>query len=446
MGRDIDVVVVGANVAGASVAQELAIRGLHVTIVERLPGPEVGARSCGDGIERFQFEKLGLEVPQGDFILREVEVAYVASPDRNHKMKGKSAGIAIERYGLNQHLLSKATGAGADLMDNTLASSPILEGGRVVGVKCQARGDGGTSEVRAPVTVDATGWRGVLRCALPPEWPIAEEVPRRELAFAYREERRRAEPKGDLLVEATFDFEIAPQGLYWMADRTDTLVNVGIGMQWLPDIPNARRVLRERVVPLYPDLEGTEVIRSGGGVIPNRRPIDCFAAPGIVALGDAACQVQPLSGSGIGASMYAAKLAGEAIAKALETTRAPGLGDLFPYVVAYQRSYGADQAANQVLRLCLQSLTNAQLNRLISSRIVAEEDLVAAARTGRLHMGFKGKLRAAAKLVGEPKLIRTLSRMQSKMEDARHLYAQYPEDPSGLRAWREQAAKLFAST
>ena len=265
------------------------------------------------------------------------------------------------------------------------------------------------------------------------------------MAFAYREERRRAEPKGDLLVEATFDFEIAPQGLYWIADRTDTLVNVGIGMQWLPDIPNARRVLREQVVPLYADLEGTEVIRSGGGVIPNRRPIDCFAAPGIVAIGDAACQVQPLSGSGIGASMYAAKLAGEAIAEALEGTRAPGIEDLFPYVVAYQTSYGADQASNQVLRTCLQSLTNAQLNRLITKGIVAEDDLVAAARTGRLDMGFKGKLRAAAKLVGEPRLIRLLSRMQSKMEDARRVYNQYPEDPSGLRAWRGRAADLFAT-
>jgi digeranylgeranylglycerophospholipid reductase len=440
---DLDVIVVGANVAGASMARELAHRNLRVLMLERQPASEVGSKSCGDGIERYQFERLGLEVPDGDYILRDVGVAYLSSPDKRHRLRGEAAGIAMERFGLNQHLLTGAIDGGVELQDLTEAVAPMVEGNRVVGVRCQPRNGGETSEVRAPVTVDATGWRGILRRQLPSDWPVAEKVPREEMAIAYREERQREEPVAELKVEATFDFEIAPGGLYWVADRTDVLVNVGIGMQWLADLPNPRTMVRERVLPMYPDIQATSLIRAGGGIIPNRRPIDCPVAAGFVVIGDAACQVQPLSGSGIGASMYAAKLAAVTITRALESTRSPSTADLFPYAHAYNSTYGADQAANQMLRTSLQALTNAQLNRLLGARVVSEEDLVSAARTGRLDMGFGGKLKAATKLLGEPRLVRALARMRSNMESARSLYEEYPDNPATLDAWRRRASDLL---
>ena len=216
-------------------------------------------------------------------------------------------------------------------------------------------------------------------------------------------------------------------------------------MQWYPGVPSPRRVIRERVIPIYPGLESTEVIRSGGGIIPNRRPIDCPVAPGLMALGDAACQVQPLSGSGIGASMYAARLASRVAVEALESAGAPTVEDLFDYPRAYHTTYGADQAANQMLRSSLQELTNAQLNRLMAADLVSEEDLVTAARTGRLALSFGAKLRAAGKLLGEPRLARALARMQRRMEAARNLYSEYPANPAGLPAWRRRAGKVFSA-
>ncbi len=443
METDLDVIVVGANVAGASVAHEAASRGLRVVLVERLPAAEVGSRSCGDGIEQYQFEKLGLPVPQGEFMLREVKVAYLNSPDRKVRLRGESAGLAMDRFGLNQHLLGQALDSGAVLMDDTEVACPLVDGSRVVGVTYRSRGGGDMQEMRAPVTVDATGWRGQLRRALPVEWPVAEVVLRHEMALAYREERRRSEPVDELLVEATFDYDIAPRGLYWVADRTETLVNVGIGMQWVPGIPNPGTRIRERVIPLYPGLASTEVIRADGGIIPNRRPIDCPVAPGLMVVGDAACQVMPLTGSGIGASMYAAGLLARTLVEAIGSSRSPGMEDLFPYAHEYHTSYGADQAANQMLRASLQALTNKQMNRLMGSRLVSEEELVSAARRGRLDMSFGQKLKAAAKLLGEPRLIRALARMQSNMEAARHLYLEYPQHPRDLEAWRKRASKVF---
>ena len=245
------------------------------------------------------------------------------------------------------------------------------------------------------------------------------------------------------MVEATFDFEIAPGGLYWYADRSETLVNVGIGMQRQPGMPSPRGTVRGRVLPIYPDLEGTEVIRAGGGMIPNRRPLDCFAADGMVAVGDAACHVNPLSGSGIGASMYASRILSRVVSEALESGGAPAASDLFPYVTAYQRGYGGDQAAFQVVRGTLQSLTNRQLNRVMGTGTLSEEDLLTAVRTGRLDLGFGQKLRAATRLLGEPGLVRALLRMQRRMEAVRGHYAEYPEDVGELAGWRSRTAGIF---
>ncbi len=438
-----EVVVVGANVAGASVARQLAERGLRVGLVERQSGPEVGSRSCGDGIERFQFERLGLPTPAGEYVLREVDVAYLLSPDRASRFLGAGAGIAIDRFSLNQHLLARAVQAGAELHDRFEALAPVVEEGAVTGVRVKRRDGGGTVLMSAPVTVDATGWRGVLRHRVPAGWLIAERVPAHETAIAYREERRRRGPKEDLVVEATFDYEIAPMGLYWYADRTDTLVNVGVGMQRSPGNPRPRRVVRERLLSIYPDLDDTEIIRAGGGIIPNRRPIDCPVANGMVAVGDAACQVNPLSGSGIGASMYASRILADVIATAIETSSSPRLTDLFPYITAYQRGYGKDQAAYQVLRQTLQSMTNRQLNRLMGSGTLSEEDMNSAVRTGKLTLSFGRKLRAAGKLLGEPGLVRTLMRMQRAMEAVRDHYARFPKEEADLERWRGRARGFF---
>jgi digeranylgeranylglycerophospholipid reductase len=440
---EVDVIVVGANVAGVFTAQGLADRGLDVAIIESQTRSEVGSKSCGDGIDVYQFEKLGLPIPRGDFILREVSVAYLCSPDRRTRFRGRSAGITIDRYALNQHLLDQALDAGVHLYDGTEALAPRVEGRRVSGVVYRTRESGDDGKLRAPVTVDATGWRGKLRSAVPPAWPIAEEVPAHETAIGYREEMRRPEPVDEMNVEATFDFDIAPKGIYWYADRTETLVNVGVAMQRYPGIPSPRKVIRERVRPLYPGLEGTELIRSGGGVIPNRRPLDCPVANGLVAVGDAACQVNPLSGSGIGASMFASGLLAKTVSVALETTRTPTAEDLFPYALAYQTTYGADQAAYHILRAALQAMTNPQLNRLMGSDIISEEEMVEATRTGRLTLTFGAKVKAAAKLVGEPGLIRSLTRMNRLMQEARQLYTEYPDSIDGLERWRRRSADLF---
>jgi flavin-dependent dehydrogenase len=141
--------------------------------------------------------------------------------------------------------------------------------------------------------------------------------------------------------------------------------------------------------------------------------------------------------------MYAARLAAEGMAKAIESTSTPGLEDLFPYAHAYHSTYGGDQAANQLVREFLQSLSNAQINRLMASRILSEEEVVSIARNGRLDLSFVDKLRVLGKLIGEPRLIRGLSRLRNDMETAKRLYSDYPVDHMELDGWSKRASAVF---
>ena len=47
-----------------------------------------------------------------------------------------------------------------------------------------------------------------------------------------------------------------------------------------------------------------KIISSGGGVVPVRRPLWSCAADGIIFIGDAGCQVNPLHGGGIAVIRY----------------------------------------------------------------------------------------------------------------------------------------------
>ena len=70
--------------------------------------------------------------------------------------------------------------------------------------------------------------------------------------------------------------------------------------------------------------------------MPTRRPLDSLVGNGIVVIGDASCQVNPIHGGGMGPSMVGGKIAGEVIAGALEKGE-PSLERLRMVNVRYMR-------------------------------------------------------------------------------------------------------------
>ncbi|WP_421119614.1 NAD(P)/FAD-dependent oxidoreductase [Aquihabitans daechungensis] len=180
----------------------------------------------------------------------------------------------------------------------------------------------------------------------------------------------------------------------------------------------------------------------GGGLIPLRRVYDRFTAPGLALVGDAACQVMPGHGSGIGFGLIAGKVLAEAVGDAED----PGDPDvLWRYQASYLREFGAILAGYDAVRRMSVRLGSGGVEELFASGIFSPA-LVRPGLEQKLGMLGPAQTAAAARtLAGRPHLARIVVPALAAMTTARALYAAYPRRSSerAFRAWRASARLLL---
>jgi len=436
-----DVIVVGGNVAGASMAKVLADSGFKVLLVERMAKDRIGSNTCGDGLDKQEFKRLGLLLPEGDFVDGEIFHAVAFAPDRVHTLSAGGVLRAVHRYKFCQHLINSASAAGAEIMDNTHAVGPVLKNDYLVGIKVK-NNRGETKELTSRIVVDSSGINAVIRKRLPPDWWVAEKIHMMDTSVCFKETRIYDTPQPEPTVRGYISRDIAPGGYYWLAMRTKTKVNVGMGVKRTGSHPNPRRQIYEKMLPLHPELKNTKIKWHGGGLIPRRRPLECMVGNGFIATGDAAAMVNPMSGGGIGPSMYAGKLGGELLPPLLEKDDL-SLKALWIFNHEYNLNYGHVQAANHVMRRHIEDLTDEQINALFAAELFTEEELIEAIEKGSLSVGFLSKLKKLGKLARHPRLLMALRRLYNDMKTAREIYMRYPENPDGFLEWRKEVRRFF---
>jgi 2-polyprenyl-6-methoxyphenol hydroxylase-like FAD-dependent oxidoreductase len=162
MAEEFDVVVVGGRCAGAPLAALLAAHGLSVAVVEQATFPSSTLSSHIFEADALAFlDRLGLTeklrktgAPFAKRVALRLEDVYVTAswPQR----PGDVGGVASIRRERLDPLLTEAAGeAGAKLRFATKVTGLLEEGGRVVGVRTECRGE--ESELRAALVVGADG-------------------------------------------------------------------------------------------------------------------------------------------------------------------------------------------------------------------------------------------------------------------------------------------------
>jgi electron-transferring-flavoprotein dehydrogenase len=167
-----------------------------------------------------------------------------------------------------------------------------------------------------------------------------------------------------------------------------------------------------------------------------------MVANGFAASGDAAAMVNPMSGGGIGPSMYAGKLGAEIYSDAVRKDDV-SLRSLWKFNYEYTINYGHVQAANHVMRRHIEDLTDDQINALFAAELFTEEELLEAIEKGSLSVGFSTKLKKLGKLAAHPRLLMALRRLYNDMKTAREIYQKYPKSPDGFLVWQKEARKFF---
>ena len=328
-----DVVIAGAGPAGSVAAAALASRGLRVVVCDRAAFPR--DKTCGDALiadSWMALEKLGL----GDAVAARAETSGaldVIPPD------GAPLGIpgtlrVLPRRVLDAILLDHAIRCGAEFRQLSV-DGPIADGDAVAGVVARDT-SGRAHELRAPLTVLATGANGAALRAFDPD-------ARSEASgTALRVYARPRVPAQACVI--ALDRTLRP-GYAWAFPAPDGLMNVGVGLFKGAGLREAGVNLRASLESL---LRGAGPIGSRFGPFteasaiagaPLRTSLEGTRAAkrGLAIIGEAAGTTYAATGEGIGKAMESGLLLAE-----LAGTHAadlPGLGPL--YSSALRDRFGA---------------------------------------------------------------------------------------------------------
>lgn len=363
-----DAVIVGGGPAGASAAIRLAQAGARVLLAEQKKFPR--AKLCGEFISpecRAHFAELGVleelhdagatQVSATDFYTRRGQKVSVPSAwlglDGGAGV-GAACALGLSRAEMDQRLLMRARAVGVEVLEETQARGLLFADARVTGVELQRAG--ATSQVRAAVTLDATGRARAL----------ARRVERVQRDSATKANGDAAKPRAQLVA---FKAHLAGARLgegaceiYFYRGGYGGLSRVERGLSNLCFIVAARdvraresdaeRVMREVLMTnrraaaalaearVCTEWLAVALERFGrGAVVP---------APGLLAVGDAAAFIDPFTGSGMLMALESGALAAEVLTRAL-----PALRNADSYAALatdYRTRYRARFAAR--LRLC----------------------------------------------------------------------------------------------
>ncbi|UXD21645.1 dehydrogenase [Ignicoccus pacificus DSM 13166] len=435
-----DVVVVGAGTTGLVAAKFLAEKGYKVLVTELKSEEELGNKVCGDAISKEYFEKIPIGYPPKEATEGEIVGAKLYSPDEKTIWTVPGEGYMLNRRNFGRWLYSLAKDAGVEFSFETRVLGPIVKEGKVRGVTVRRKGKVETIEAR--LVIDASGVVSIVRRALPKTWSVSEPLDLKDTAVAYREIREVKEQVPDEhYIRIYVSQEKAPGGYWWLFPYPGTKkINVGLGVQGGVGHKDPMWYFHKYLAP-RPEFQGSKVLHAGGGVVPTRRPLDSMVANGFAAAGDAAYQVNPIHGGGIGSGMLGAYLLAKTAIKALEEE--PTEENLWHYNIDFMNAYGAKQAALDVFRLFLQSLSDDEINYGMKNKIIKEEDLLEASLKGKLEIKTADKIMRVIKALGKPSLLAKLKVVADYMGEIRELYKNYPQSPQEFPQWREKVKRVF---
>lgn len=359
--NDLDVVVVGAGVAGAACARFLAEGGRRVALVDRRPRASAGARWV-NGVPSAVFDEVGLARPLPPELRGAGHRFVVAPPSGRARVTIDDNPIAeVDMRLLGDRLRAGAVAAGARLLDETAVDGVLVADGRVRALETRH----GT--LRAPLFVDASGLPAVVRRAVFPRWP---DVSRGDLCLAAQQVHEIADDAGAARFLATHELDdgavIAWTGTHGGYSVLNVRVErgkgeVGVLTGAVPDSGTSGVAMIDEFIGRERWI-GARVF-GGAGALPLRRPYARLVAPGLALLGDAGSQMFPAHGSGIAIGLRAARLLADVVLDA-PIERAGDHELLWRYAARFHRRHAGTLQGYDVVRRMAQAFSRDESEEL----------------------------------------------------------------------------------
>jgi digeranylgeranylglycerophospholipid reductase len=352
-----DLPVVGAGPAGSMAAKTAAEAGLKVALLEKRQ--EIGEPiRCAGGISKSSLNKL--VEPDPKWIAAEVKGARIYAPDGTAiKMSENQAqgdrGYILDRSIFDRALATDAARAGAEVFVKTRAVELLKRDSVPCGICAQREGE--LLKMEAPLVIGADGveskvgrWAGI---------DTALKLKDIEVCAQFLVQDRNIDED---YCEFYLGEEIAPGGYVWSFPKGDQLANVGVCIQGSKSSPGlAAKLLENFIRKRMPDARLLDLVV---GAVPASGPIETIISDGVMLVGDAARQSDPLTYGGILNGMKAGVMAGEVAAEV--TPEGDFCRAVFEaYEERWRSNIGKEIGRNYRLKSFFSKLTDQDLNSVL---------------------------------------------------------------------------------
>jgi len=348
-----DVIVVGGGPAGSWTARHAAMRGMSVLVLEK--DREIGIPvRCAEGVSEEGLLRVVDTVPER-WIAQRISGVQLISPDGTVVQSNVNGlGMTLHRRIFDADLAAMAGEAGADVVTRAYVHGLIMRDGFACGVK--VRHMGREYEIRSTLVVGADGvesrvgrWAGLDTVT-----PLKEMDPCVQMVLANID----IEPD---VVRLYFGQDVAPGGYLWVFPKGPRMANVGLGISGTASRKKkAVEYLKAFVSRTFP--RHTMLCMVAGGV-PTVKTLDRITGNGVMLVGDAAHQANPITGGGILYGMQAGVIAGRVAAEAVRD------GDvtekrLSQYPREWHRGYGRETERAYKIKPVITGFSDNDLNHI----------------------------------------------------------------------------------
>ncbi len=394
-----DVIVVGGGVAGSTTARFLAKEGYKVKILEAKSNVGIPVQ-CGEAIGKETINDI-LKIGVPKHALRtEVRGFRVFSPSLRkleYRLE-KDGGYVVDRRVFDKEMLVGAAVEGADIQLNTRVTNIKIE--KETGVKVKATIKGKEYTESTSIVIGADGLYSVVAR----DAGLAEPIEAIDLDTSVGYEMVNVDIDEPTMLDLYIGNEVAPRGYIWVFPKGEHCANVGIGV----GVGFGKKSVKEYLddfIFISPEgkrrFKNAKIIEERIGAIPVGGSLEKLATDRVLLVGDAARQVNPLTGGGIAYGMEAGKMISDTLVKAFEEENFTENFLRNHYEKLWLDAYGKSFNLGARARKVLDVITDEQMENILE--VFDGKDLTEAVR------GRWAQLKLGAKLMKkDPSLLKLI--------------------------------------
>ncbi|RLG70317.1 MAG: NAD(P)/FAD-dependent oxidoreductase [Candidatus Iainarchaeum archaeon] len=391
--QEYDVIVVGGSVAGLRAAEQLAKKGLNVLCLDKKQ--EIGVpKQCGEGISLNHLRRLHIK-PQSRWAVQKIKGAALYAPN-GKKVEidfGKTMGFVIERKMFEKYLAKKASKAGATIkVRSNVTSVKRIKGGVEVRVS-----DLFSETYKAKIVFACDGPQSSIANML----GLSIKIKPEDLDSGIQYEMTNIEFEQPELIHLWFGNNVAPRGYVWLFPKGKDHANVGVGIG--AHIKGSAKAYLDKWIEKRSGIKKGSIVEVNSGVIPVGGLLEKMTSDNLIVVGDAAHQVNPIHGGGMGLAMESADIGASVAAKAFEENDFSNKM-LDEYNRIWWEKYGKRLMRILQIRYMVESLNDKDFNAIAES-FTGEEIMLL--QSGEL---AKSKKLIVKKLIKKPRLVKVMLR------------------------------------